>query len=170
MRKYLLGLALLVAVPFAAHATPVNYDLTLTNISGNVSGGTGSFTINNAPSTSLNSVSTYLQSDGSLSALSFSIDGANFSLANGSGALAQFTSGALTDITYFGYNATFTISLAANGLEYQFYNSANGDNSVGSVTASLGSGTAVTPEPSSVLLLGTGMMAFAVVGSRRLFA
>jgi hypothetical protein len=39
------------------------------------------------------------------------------------------------------------------------------------VSASLaGGGTAVTPEPNTVLLFGTGLMAFAVLGSRKLFA
>lgn len=172
MRKLLLGLVFALAAPLAANASPVTYDLVLTNVVGNVAGGTGSFTINNAPDTSLNAVSTYLQSDNSLSAMSFLIDGTTFTLANTfGGTLARFISGELDNITYFGTDSTFTISLAANGLQYQFYNAANGDNSIGTVSASLaGGGTAVTPEPNSVLLFGTGLMAFAVLGSRKLFA
>ncbi len=171
MRKFLLGLTLILVAPLAAYASPVSYDLVLTNVVGNISGGTGSFTINNAPDTALNSVSTYLQSDNSLSAMSFLIDGTSFSLADTfGGTLARFISGDLSDITYFGINSTFTISLAANGLQYQFYNAANGDNSIGTVSASLAGGDTAVPEPNSVLLFGTGLLAFAAIGSRKLFA
>jgi hypothetical protein len=171
MRNFLLGLTLILVAPLAAHASPVTYDLVLTNVAGNISGGTGSFTINNAPDTGLNAVSLYQQSDNSLSAISFLIDGTNFTLADTfGGTLAQFISGDLSDITYFGINSTFTISLAANGLQYQFYNAVNGDNSVGTVSASLAGGNTAVPEPNSVLLFGTGLLAFAAIGSRKLLS
>jgi hypothetical protein len=168
MRKFILPLVLLAvwAIPSAARADSVTYNLVLTNITGNVAGGGGSFTISTPPSTALNSVSTYYQSNNSLTDLTINIDGKTFTLADGTGAYAQFISGGLTDITYLGYEATLQLSLSANGLEYQFYEGATGDSSVGSVSATVVPVNASAPEPSSIFLFGTGVLGLAFVSRK----
>lgn len=165
MRNLLCAFAAGACLLFAsvAHADTI-YDLTLTSNTGNAGNGMGTIDLNVAPSTALNSVSTYISTNTTgdiLKGLTFSIGGDTFSLANANTpgyGLVQFTSGSLTDITYAGNEDTSRVilSLSANGLEYQFYDSGKGETATGTISAELA--PAATPEPSSLALLGTGLL------------
>jgi hypothetical protein len=179
MRKILSALVLilgLAAAPVAAHASSVTYDLLLTNIAGNVAGGTGSLTVDAQPG--VFSVFTQGGAAGSaLTALSFNIGGDLFTLADSAGgANAVFLNSNLFNIQYLGTlanNNKVTISLAANGLLYTFYDQLNGSISNGFISISTAAApleTAHAPEPSTLLLFGTGVLSMAGVARRKFAA
>lgn len=179
MRKILSGLVLvlgLAAAPIAAHASPVTYNLTLTNVVGNVAGGTGSFTVDSTPVGAFTTFSEGGAAGSALTALSFNIGGDTFTLANSvGGANAVFLSGSLFNILYSGTlanNSKVTISLASNGLQYAFYDQLTGLNSIGNITATEAVVTPVAsaPEPSTLMLLGTGMLSAAGIARRKFAA
>ncbi len=170
-----LALVAAVGLFLGAHAAQANviYDLTLTPTSGTVLiGGTGTFTISSAPSTTLNSVSNYYQTpkngSGTLVSLSITIDGQTFGLpqenTNGN-ALAQFTSGTLDDITYAGTSNGFALDTTGG---YVFYLKDNGGDTIGTFTASLATDPpGPVPEPTSLALFGAAFAGFGFLRRRR---
>jgi hypothetical protein len=149
----------------AMHASPITYDLVLTADKGSPFSGTGTLTIDSAPSTT--TVSNYTSGSG-LENLTFTIDGQNFSMKDPgvSGTLVQFVNGALSDITFseeIGASPyRFALHSTAN---YAFYYDNELKVSTGTITA-----IAPAPEPGSLALLGTGLLGGAGVLFRRLSA
>jgi PEP-CTERM motif len=184
MRKFLSFLILplsLAVAPAAAHADSLTYNLILTATTpgSNVSGGTGSFTITGAPSPSGNS--DFSTSNGGLTALSFSIGGDTFNLTNGIGHYGDvfFQNGNLISVIYNGgaFDKTVDFSLVAGALTYTFADFDNlGSNgefefSQGIISATVDPPAApAVPEPSALLLFGTGALGLAGVVSRKLTA
>ena len=173
MRKFLSALVLilgLAAAPLAAHASSVTYDLTLTNVIGNVSGGTGSFTIDGSPNGFFKEFSQYGASGSALTNLSFSIGGDTFGLANSIGnASVDFLLGSLVSVNYVGsLNNSITISLTSGLLGYTYIDAVGHEISSGFISASRS--TAVAPEPSTLLLFSTGAIGFAAFGARKFVA
>jgi hypothetical protein len=97
----------LLTVATVAHATPITYDLTLTNTvpGDNVAGGTGTLTINSATPTASGYYTTYNAggAGSTLTSLTFLIDGQSLGLvtvAPGNYAQAGFSiTGALTSLS-----------------------------------------------------------------------
>ena len=146
----------------SAHAD-TTYQLTLTP-SGAGNGGQGSFSLPFAPSTSSNTTYDALGLSGNtLDAFSIMVGGFDFDLTSAQGnTVVQFLAGDLSSITFDGVLVGTDIQdLGISGLTYSFGDALNSNlDETGSIAASAsGSGTGVTPEPSSVALLGTGLIA-----------
>lgn len=170
MRKLFSALVLilgLAAAPVAAHASPVTYNLTLTNVIGNLSGGIGSFTIDDSPSGIFDTFFQNGAPGSDLTALSFTIGGNTFDLTDSVGtASVNFFLGNVASINYLGFlNGNLSISLASGLLGYTYTDVFGHQLSTGYITA-----TQATPEPSTLLLFGTGAIAFAAFGARKLIA
>jgi hypothetical protein len=177
MSKILTALVLvlgLAAAPVAAHASPVTYDLTLTSITGTVAGGTGSLTVDSVPNNIYAAFFEGGAAGSALTALSFDIDGDTFTLANSlGGANAIFIGGSLSNITYAGTlanNSKVTIALSSNGLTYAFFDQLTGAYSIGDIAATSAGNVAPVPEPSTLMLLGTGVLSAAGVARRKFAA
>jgi hypothetical protein len=160
--------------PSPVPANSVTYDLTLTPIPGSLYGGTGSLTVESAPSGT--GISAYTVSDQNLHDLVFNIGGQTFKLANASGnVLVRFLNGALNDITFAATTGTtlnrFTLH-STNG--YVFYYHDGQSASYGTFSASpVTSASSVAsaspgPEPGSLALLATGLISGAGILCRRL--
>jgi hypothetical protein len=150
----------------AMHASPITYNLVLTADQGSPYSGTGTLTIEGAPSTS--GISDYTIANGKLDALTFNIDGQNFSIADAgvSGTLVRFLNGTLNDITFSEQVGTSPFRFALHSTaNYAFYYDNELKVSTGTITA-----IAPAPEPGSLALLGTGLLGGAGVLFRRLSA
>lgn len=173
MRKFLSVFVLVlgfVAAPLAAHASPVTYDLTLTNLFGNISGGTGSFTIDSPPQGFADAFYQNGAPGSALTDLTFNIGGDVFTLADSVGtASVDFILGHVTSINYVGsLSNSIQISLGSAGLTYAYLDTFGHELSSGIISVS--PGTAVTPEPSTLLLLSTGALGLAAFGARKFVA
>jgi hypothetical protein len=155
---------LLMLVPSALHAATFTYDVTLTPNPGSQFGGSGSFTVDSAPVSS--GVTNY--GAGQIENLSFLIDGQTFTLAGDSNATIQFVNGTLTDITFAEQVGTSPnrLDLQTSGV-YAFYYNNELSESSGTFTAALAPGASPVPEPSSLALLGTGILGLAGATRRK---
>ncbi len=151
----------ILATPTALHASVI-YDLTLTPNAGSLYGGNGVLTVNTAPPASgLSGV--YNQANGGLLGLTFSIDGQSFNLTDSTaaaGTFAQFLNGSVWDITFadsFGTTPNrFTLDTSGT---YAFYYNDGRSVSTGTFSSKLDPGGSPVPEPESIALLGTGLLA-----------
>jgi hypothetical protein len=159
------AVCVLMLAPSALHADTFSYDVTLTPNPGSLYGGSGTFTVDSAPSAT--GVTNYSASQ--IANLSFLIDGQEFTLAGDSGATIQFVNGSLTDITFAEQVGTSPnrLDLQTSGV-YAFYYNDELSESSGTFTASPAPNASPVPEPSSLALLGTGMLALAGA-TRRMF-
>jgi PEP-CTERM motif len=159
----------LVSASVVMHASPITYNITLTPDAGSLYGGTGSFTIEGAPAASGDSV--YKVSLGNLDALSFTIDNETFSLAGSTGtALVEFQNGSLYDITFSEQIGTTPYRFALmSTADYAFSYDNLQKTSYGTFTASPATtvNNSPVPEPGSIALLGTGLLAGAGAIFRR---
>ncbi len=192
MRNSLLGLALAlcVAAPVAAHADTITYTFDLTQQSGTgVFGsdnglviGSGSFTVTsttaNPGNTDYKAIDQNNNNNPSnyVSALDFLIDGFDFKLLDASSnpndpthgvnsTQIQFNNGALSQILYTGTQVVGGVTIGINGnggLNYAFRDGNTTSN--GSITD-----IKATPEPSALILFGTGALGLAGFARRKSF-
>ena len=173
MRQYFSALVLvlgLAAAPGAAHASPVTYDVVLNSLGGNTGNGSGSFTINSSTSPVTGD---FNSADGSLTNLSFIIGGDVFNLGNALGNYAQvdFWQGNLLNVFYNGGDINKSVDFQLNSglLFYSFTDFDKGEHSTGYISATVDpSGNSPVPEPTTLLLFGTGMLGLGALASRKL--
>ena len=163
----LLAVLMLAGVSKAAAST-VTYDFSITNVSGPLPGPySGSFSFDS----SIISPGNLVLGTGLLTAVDFTFNGVTYNASNAntgylrfdqSGALTQFCFGNDADAegcqVVFGYN---TFYVTGTGFSYTLTDALGGG---GDTTFSL---AAATPEPSSLMLLGSGVLGLAGVGRRR---
>ena len=172
------GAVCLVALCATGARADTTYTLALTANPGSNYNGSGSFSLNVAPSTAAGSVTDYyaagnpLNTGNTLDALALTVDGVTFGTANENatypGPSLEFTSGMLTGLTYNGdvFSSPGLYALSSSGLNYSFVNLLGFQNGTGVIRVT--SPTGVTPEPSGFLLLGTGCLAGIAALRRRL--
>ena len=163
---------MILLAPANLHASPVTYNLVLTPGPGSLYGGTGSLTIDDAPAVS--GISDYTMKSGKLEDLTFTLDGQTFTLAGATGnPHVRFLNGTLNDITFSQTIGTspnrFTLHSTAT---YVFYYNNGQAASYGTFTATVAPplappASSPVPEPGSIFLLGTGLLAGAGTLYRR---
>jgi hypothetical protein len=161
-----LGVALLVLAPSKLHATSITYDLTLTDSTNSTYSGTGIVTFNVTPT------ATYTNYSADVTALSFTVDGQTFNLTDHNASLSVFEFSKLTPPASI-YDITFAdtvgsadrLTLDTTGGYAFYYN--NGQNvaygNFGAATVA----SSAAPEPSGLLLLGTGLLGLSLLLRRQ---
>jgi hypothetical protein len=174
-----LGAALLILAPGKLHATSVTYDLTLTDSGDPTYSGTGILTMN--VTTPLATYTDYTTSTAdSITGLSFLIDGQAYNLNDltplqQSRVVVGFTeltpTAAIWDITFAETvgNSPNRLELASTGGYVYYYDNLR-EETTGVFSAATLVPSSVTPEPSSLFLLGTGLLGLGLLVRRRLTA
>ena len=156
-------------------AAPANaaiiYDLTLTATADGTTGGTGTIILSAAPQTGPGQVSNYFQTpqsgSGTLLDLTIMIGGDSFTLTqenSGSNPLAQFTSGALDDLTYAGTAANGDSLMMTAGFVYFTANSRTQEYGTFSAVLDVAPGV---PEPSTWAMVILGFLGIGFIAYRR---
>ncbi|HEV2709976.1 MAG TPA: PEP-CTERM sorting domain-containing protein [Edaphobacter sp.] len=187
--KLVLTAVLLLAASLAAHATTATYDFTYTSTSGNLPGetanGTGSFDVSYPFGTRGGTITAFSFTntiDSSIGDSTFvyhfndlNVAASNIVLTLGGEDIARGTITAATQGTDTSFGTVqFVLNIGTNGVvtgSTSYLGNGNA-NSAADATTGVGTvtfvGTDVTPEPSSFVLLGSGLLGLVGVVKRRL--